>query len=123
YSDLAEATIVALAELVQTEFARSYGRVPGGELVVLGLGRLGGRALTPASALDLIYLFDAPPGAQSHGAQPLAATDHYNRVASRIGAALGTPTAAGPLYDVDTRLRPQGAQGMLAVSMAAFEEY
>ena len=123
YSDLAEATIVALAELVGREFAATYGQVPGGELVVLGLGRLGGRALTHASDLDLIYLFDAPAGAQSDGAKPLPATDYYNRLASRIGAALGTPTAAGPLYDVDTRLRPQGAQGMLAVSLAAFEDY
>ena len=123
YSDLAEAATVALAELVQMEFARTHGLVPGGELVVLGLGRLGGRALTHASDLDLIYLFDAPTGAQSDGRKPLPATDYYNRLASRIGAALGTPTAAGPLYDVDTRLRPQGAQGMLAVSFASFEEY
>jgi glutamate-ammonia-ligase adenylyltransferase len=123
YSDLAEAAIVALAELVTREFERAHGKVPGGELVVLGLGRLGGRALTHASDLDLIYLFDAPQGAQSDGAKSLPATDYYNRLASRIGAALGTPTAAGPLYDVDTRLRPQGAQGMLAVSLAAFEEY
>jgi glutamate-ammonia-ligase adenylyltransferase len=123
YSDLAEAAIVAFSEAVTREFEGSHGRVPGGELVVLGLGRLGGRALTHASDLDLIYLFDAPPGAQSDGAKSLAATDYYNRLASRIGAALGTPTAAGPLYDVDTRLRPQGAQGMLAVSLAAFDHY
>ncbi|HYC94955.1 MAG TPA: glutamine-synthetase adenylyltransferase, partial [Sphingomicrobium sp.] len=123
YSDLAEATIVALTTLVGREFARTYGIVPGGQLLVLGLGRLGGRALTHASDLDLIYLFDAPQGAQSDGGKPLPATDYYNRLASRIGAALGTPTAAGPLYDVDTRLRPQGAQGMLAVSLTAFEDY
>jgi len=123
YSDLAEAAIVALADGVEREFARTHGEVPGGELVVLGLGRLGGRALTHASDLDLIYLFDAPPGAQSTGSKPLPATDYYNRLASRIGAALGTPTAAGPLYDIDTRLRPQGAQGMLAVSLDAFEAY
>ena len=123
YSDLAEAAIVALADGVEKEFARSHGEVPGGELIVLGLGRLGGRALTHASDLDLIYLFDAPPGAKSTGARPVAATDYYNRLASRIGAALGTPTAAGPLYDVDTLLRPQGAQGMLAVSLEAFEAY
>jgi glutamate-ammonia-ligase adenylyltransferase len=123
YSDLAEAAIVAFAEGVRREFERTHGKVPGGELVVLGLGRLGGRALTHASDLDLIYLFDAPPGAQSDGAKPLPATDYYNRLASRIGAALATPTAAGPLYDVDTRLRPQGAQGMLAVSLDAFEAY
>jgi glutamate-ammonia-ligase adenylyltransferase len=123
YSDLAEAAIVALADGVTREFARTYGEVPGGEMVILGLGRLGGRALTHASDLDLIYLFDAPAGAQSSGRKQLAATDYYNRLASRIGAALGTPTAAGPLYDIDTRLRPQGAQGMLAVSFEAFEAY
>ena len=123
YSDLAEAAIAAFAEGVAREFARTHGTVPGGELVVLGLGRLGGRALTHASDLDLIYLFDAPTGAQSDGAKSLPATDYYNRLASRIGAALATPTAAGPLYDVDTRLRPQGEQGMLAVSLAAFEAY
>ena len=123
YSDLAEAAIVALADGVSQEFARTHGEVPGGELVVLGLGRLGGRALTHASDLDLIYLFDAPSGAQSTGSKPLPATDYFNRLASRIGAALGTPTAAGPLYDIDTRLRPQGAQGMLAVSLESFEAY
>ncbi|HXG81629.1 MAG TPA: bifunctional [glutamine synthetase] adenylyltransferase/[glutamine synthetase]-adenylyl-L-tyrosine phosphorylase [Sphingomicrobium sp.] len=123
YSDLAEASIVALAELVQRELAGRFGTIPGGELIILGLGRLGGRALTHASDLDLIYLFDAPPGAQSDGPKSIPATDYYNRVASRIGAALSTPTAAGPLYDVDTRLRPQGAKGMLAVNLTAFEEY
>jgi [glutamine synthetase] adenylyltransferase / [glutamine synthetase]-adenylyl-L-tyrosine phosphorylase len=123
YSDLAEAAIVALTEGVAQEFAQAHGEVPGGELVILGLGRLGGRALTHASDLDLIYLFDTPPATRSNGAKPLAATDYYNRLASRIGAALGTPTAAGPLYDIDTRLRPQGAQGMLAVSLDAFEAY
>ena len=106
YSDLAEATIVALAGRVADEFAVAHGRVTGGELVVLALGRLGGRALTHASDLDLIYLYDAPEGAASDGPKPLSATDYYNRLASRITAALSVPTAAGPLYDVATRLRP-----------------
>ncbi|MEO7503791.1 MAG: glutamine-synthetase adenylyltransferase, partial [Sphingomicrobium sp.] len=123
YSDLAEAAVVSLARATEAEFARSHGRVPGGELIILGLGRLGGRALTHASDLDLITLFDAPPDSRSDGARPLSATDYYNRLASRITAALSVPTAAGPLYDVDTRLRPQGAQGMLAVSLASFEAY
>jgi glutamate-ammonia-ligase adenylyltransferase len=123
YSDVAEATIVALAGAVSREFAATHGSVAGGELVILALGRLGGRALTHASDLDLVYLFDAPDGAVSDGHRPLPATDYYNRLASRISAALSVQTAAGPLYDVDTRLRPQGAQGMLAVSLAAFDAY
>lgn len=123
YSDLAEAAVVALTEKVEESFAELHGRIDGGALMVLALGRLGGRALTHASDLDLIFLFDAPPGARSNGARPLTATDYYNRLGSRIVAALSVPTAAGPLYEVDTRLRPQGEQGMLAVSVEAFADY
>src|SRR5205085_2567225 len=48
---------------------------------------------------------------------------YFNRLASRITSALSVPTAVGPLYDVDTRLRPEGAKGMLVVSLEAFEQY
>jgi glutamate-ammonia-ligase adenylyltransferase len=123
YSDLAEAAIIVLAGAVTREFEAAHGTIADGDLVILGLGRLGGRALTHASDLDIIFLFDAPPGAQSSGPKALPATDYYNRLANRIAAALRTPTAAGSLYDVDTRLRPQGEQGMLAVSVEAFGDY
>ena len=86
-------------------------------MLILALGRLGGRALTHASDLDIIYVYDAPAGAMSDGAKPLSATDYYNRLANRVTAAISVPTAAGPLYDVDTRLRPQGGEGMLAVPL------
>ena len=62
------------------------------------------------------------PGAMSDGAKPLSATDYFNRLANRVTAAISVPTAAGPLYDVDTRLRPQGGEGMLAVSLEGFLE-
>lgn len=123
YSDLAEAAVVTVTDAVTRDFEQRHGTIAGGELVVLALGRLGGRALTHASDLDIVFLFDAPDGSQSDGPKPLGATDYYNRLANRVSAALRTPTAAGPLYDVDTRLRPQGEQGMLAVSLAAFEAY
>jgi glutamate-ammonia-ligase adenylyltransferase len=123
YANVAEGAIRALADTAAAEFAQVHGTVQGGELMILGLGRLGGRALTHASDLDLIFVFDAPEGSSSDGAKPLAATDYFNRLASRIVAALSVPTAAGPLYDVDTRLRPQGAKGMLAVRLDAFLAY
>ena len=123
YSALAEAAVVVLAHAAEGDFATRHGRVTGGELVILALGRLGGQALTHSSDLDLIYLFDAPEGAQSNGTKSLSATDYYNRLASRVTAALSVQTAAGPLYDVDTRLRPQGARGMLAVRVDAFLAY
>jgi glutamate-ammonia-ligase adenylyltransferase len=123
YSRVAEAAVVALADAAVEEFAANHGTINGGEFIILALGRLGGEALTHASDLDLIYLFDAPDGARSDGAKPVVATDYYNRLANRVTAALSVATAAGPLYDVDTRLRPQGAKGMLAVSLAAFAAY
>ncbi len=123
YAAVAEGAIVALADAARYEFEAAHGRVPGGALMILGLGRLGGMALTHASDLDLIFLFDAPDDAMSDGAKSLGATDYFNRLAKRVVAALSVATAAGPLYDVDTRLRPQGEKGMLAVRLDAFEAY
>jgi [glutamine synthetase] adenylyltransferase / [glutamine synthetase]-adenylyl-L-tyrosine phosphorylase len=123
YSRVAEAAIEVLADAAVCDFEARHGRVPGSELLILGLGRLGGEALTHASDLDLVYLFSGTHEAESDGPRPLRATDYFNRLAPRVTAALSVPTAAGPLYDVDTRLRPSGEDGMLAISVESFERY
>lgn len=123
YARVAEGAILALGRLAVREFEAVHGRIEGAELLILGLGRLGGGLLTNASDLDLIYLFTDPVADRSDGAKPLGPADYFNRLANRVTAALSVPTAAGPLYDVDTRLRPQGAKGMLAVSLSAFADY
>lgn len=122
-SRTAEAALHLAARATEAEFAQTHGRIEGGELLVLGLGRLGGGALTHASDLDMIYLFTGDFSAQSDGNRPLSATHYFNRLASRLSAALSVPTAQGALYEVDTRLRPQGAQGPLTVSLEAFAKY
>nr|MBA2770721.1 glutamine-synthetase adenylyltransferase [Sphingomonas sp.] len=123
YASVAEGALVALAGAAVAEFEAAHGTFPGAELIVMGLGRLGGEVLTHASDLDLIYLFTPPAAETSTGARPLGPADYFNRLANRVTAALSVSTAAGPLYEVDTRLRPQGAQGMLAVSVTAFGDY
>ena len=123
YARVAEAAIGVLAAATVVEFEKSHGRVPGSDLLILGLGRLGGGALTFASDLDLIYLFSGTHEAESSGPKRLRATDYFNRLAPRITAALSVPTAAGPLYEVDTRLRPNGTDGLLAVSLETFARY
>lgn len=123
YARVAEAAIQVLADATIAEFAKAHGRVPGCRLVILGLGRLGGAALTHASDLDLIYLFSGDYEAESDGEKPLRASDYFNRLAPRISAALSVPTAAGRLYEVDTRLRPSGADGLLAISLDTFARY
>ena len=123
YARIAEAAVEVLTAATADAFATAHGRVPDSELVVLALGRLGGGALTHASDLDLIYLFTGDFAATSDGPRPLGATLYYNRLAQRVTAALSVATAAGPLYAVDTRLRPQGAKGPLAVSLDSFARY
>src|SRR3546814_19683466 len=106
-----------MADGTVAEFGAGHGRIPESELLILGLGRLGGEALTHASDLDLIYLFSGSHEARSDGQKPLGATDYFNRLAPRVSAALSVPTAAGPLYDVATSLRPSGKGGAVAVSL------
>ena len=123
YARVAEGALVALGDAASSEFAKAHGVFPGAELVVLGLGRFGGHSLTHASDLDIVHLHTAEQGGVSDGKKPLGPNDYFNRLASRVTAALSVPTAAGPLYDVDTRLRPGGSKGMLVVSLEAFEQY
>ena len=123
YARVAEAAIGVLARATIDEFAKAHGRVPDSELVVLALGRMGGAMLTHASDLDLIYLFTGDFAAESDGAKPLGATLYYNRLAQRLTAALSVATAAGPLYQIDTRLRPSGGQGPLVVTLVSFARY
>jgi glutamate-ammonia-ligase adenylyltransferase len=122
-SRLAEASLAVAQDATEREFAAIHGRIEGGELAIIGLGRLGGGILTHASDLDMVYLFSGTHEAESDGARPLGATLYFNRLAQRVSGALSVPTAHGALYEVDTRLRPQGAQGPLAVSMDSFARY
>lgn len=123
YARVAEATISVLADATIAEFESVHGRIAGSEILILALGRLGGEALTHASDLDLIFLFTGDHSAESDGDRPLGGTQYFNRLATRIVSALSVQTAAGPLYEVDTRLRPSGAQGPMAVTTVSFRKY
>ena len=123
YARIAEAAIVTVTDAVVAEFELAHGCVPDSEFVVLALGRMGGGELTHASDLDLIYLFTGDFAAESDGPKALGAVLYFNRLAQRVSAGLSVPTASGPLYEIDTRLRPSGAHGPLVVSLDGFERY
>lgn len=123
YGRVAEAAIEVITARVIADFEAAHGKVPNSELVILALGRMGGGLLTHASDLDLIYLFTGDFQAESDGERPLGATHYFNRLGQRISAALSVPTSAGPLYEVDTRLRPSGTQGPLVTSLDSFDRY
>jgi [glutamine synthetase] adenylyltransferase / [glutamine synthetase]-adenylyl-L-tyrosine phosphorylase len=103
---------------------RQHGRVRGGQICVLGMGKLGGHEMTASSDLDLItiYDFDEANG-HSDGPHPMAAAQYYARFTQRLISALSAPTAEGQLYAVDMRLRPSGKAGPVATSLSAFVRY
>ncbi len=123
-ADIAETVLAALVPAVEAEFARRHGVVPGGAFAVIGMGRLGSREMTLASDLDLILIYDTPADSgMSDGEMPLPAAAYYARLSQRLIGAITAPTAEGRLYEVDMRLRPSGASGPIASSLAGFARY
>ncbi|MGC0154116.1 bifunctional [glutamate--ammonia ligase]-adenylyl-L-tyrosine phosphorylase/[glutamate--ammonia-ligase] adenylyltransferase [Chromobacterium vaccinii] len=109
-----------LADLVLDAVVRhSWRDIPARHLdiprfAVIGYGKLGGKELGYASDLDIIFLYD-----DDHPDAP----ELYSRLARKLSTWLTSATAAGVLYDVDLRLRPNGASGLLVSSIAAFRQY
>ncbi len=123
-SNVADTAITVLVEEVERSFAEAHGRVEGGGLTVLAFGKLGGRELLPESDLDLVFLYQrGADDAQSDGEKPLGASVYYNRLVQRVITALTTLTPEGALYEVDTRLRPAGNAGPVAVPLEGFLKY
>jgi [glutamine synthetase] adenylyltransferase / [glutamine synthetase]-adenylyl-L-tyrosine phosphorylase len=123
-ADIAECVIAGLLPKVEAALAASAGHIPGAGFVVLAMGKLGGREMTASSDLDLVFVYDLPPGVEaSDGPKPLSPSLYFARLAQRLIAALTTATAAGTLYEVDMRLRPTGNKGPVAVSLKSFADY
>ena len=120
---LADAVVEAVVRLARAGLAESHGGIADARFVVLGYGSVGGEELGFGSDLDLVFLHDGDPTAQSDGARPLDAARWFARLAQRIVSLLQTPTRAGRLYDVDVRLRPDGASGLLVTSLSAYADY
>ncbi|HZW19114.1 MAG TPA: bifunctional [glutamate--ammonia ligase]-adenylyl-L-tyrosine phosphorylase/[glutamate--ammonia-ligase] adenylyltransferase [Luteimonas sp.] len=125
---LADAVIGVVLQLALREMRRAHGDIAGARFGIVGYGSLGGEELGFGSDLDLVFLYDAPRvgddgDLQSDGDRPLDAARWFARLAQKIVALLGTVTAAGRLYDIDVRLRPDGGKGLLVSTLASYDEY
>jgi glutamate-ammonia-ligase adenylyltransferase len=127
---LAEEVVRVVLRLAESEVAAAHGRVPGGRFAAIGYGSLGAEELGFGSDLDLVFVYDAdaeaasePAPAQAGGARPLDAARWYARLTQKLVALLGAMTGAGRLYEVDTRLRPDGRKSLLVVSLKSFRDY
>ncbi len=123
-SALADAALAVLLDAVLRDHERKYGKVPGGAIAVVALGKAGSREMMAGSDLDLMLIYDhAPDAAESDGAKPLPVSTWFIRAAHAFVAALTAPGVDGPLYAADMRLRPSGSKGPVAVSLEAFRRY
>lgn len=123
-SGLADAALAALLPPVLADFATRHGRVRGGAVAVVLLGKAGGREMMAGSDLDLMLVYDHPEMvSESRGTRRLPASQWFIRAAHAYVAAITAPDADGPMYAVDMRLRPSGNKGPVAVSLAAFARY
>jgi [glutamine synthetase] adenylyltransferase / [glutamine synthetase]-adenylyl-L-tyrosine phosphorylase len=91
------------------------------QLVVVGMGKLGGRELNFSSDVDLIFLF--PEGGETDGERALSNGEFFTRLGQHLIRLLDAPTEEGFGWRVDMRLRPFGDSGPLVASFAAFEDY
>ncbi|WP_324617327.1 bifunctional [glutamine synthetase] adenylyltransferase/[glutamine synthetase]-adenylyl-L-tyrosine phosphorylase [Microvirga alba] len=124
YAAIAQAIIRTSFEQVRQAFEAEHGIVSGGQIAILGLGRLGTRELTAGSDLDLVVIYDFDEERrESSGPRSLDAVVYYTRLTQRLVAALTVPTRRGLLYEVDLRLRPQGGKGPVASQFLGFVNY
>ncbi|MDD2053338.1 bifunctional [glutamate--ammonia ligase]-adenylyl-L-tyrosine phosphorylase/[glutamate--ammonia-ligase] adenylyltransferase [Pseudomonas putida] len=102
---------------------RSDGSLCDPGFIIVGYGKVGGIELGHGSDLDLVFIHDGDPNAETDGAKPIDSAQFFTRLGQRIIHLLTTQTNSGQLYEVDMRLRPSGASGLLVSSLGAFERY
>ncbi|MFZ2268735.1 MAG: bifunctional [glutamate--ammonia ligase]-adenylyl-L-tyrosine phosphorylase/[glutamate--ammonia-ligase] adenylyltransferase [Azonexus sp.] len=90
-------------------------------LLIIGMGKLGGRELNVSSDVDYIFVY--PEEGDTAGPKSIENYDFFNRLGKRIIAALGEITADGQVFRVDMRLRPNGDSGPLVCSLDSLENY
>ena len=125
-SDLADGLVDAVLNWCYAELTAKHGipRSRSGtpqQMVILGMGKLGGRELNFSSDIDMIFAF--PEAGETDGKRSLDNQTFFTRVGQRLIGALGQTTADGFAYRVDMRLRPFGEVGALALSFDAMEHY
>jgi glutamate-ammonia-ligase adenylyltransferase len=132
-TDIAELIVACCMDLAWQQMTQIYGTPYCGEdpaslrpvaVAVAGYGKLGGLELGYASDLDLVFLHDSAGSIQlTDGEKPLDNGIFFLRLGQRIVHLLTMHSAAGRLYEVDMRLRPNGKGGFLMTGIDAFERY
>ncbi len=128
---IAEALVARSFRLCWNEMTRRMGQprrrsetgeAPG--FVAIGYGKMGGLELGYGSDLDMVFLHDGDPEAPfSRKQYPASRREFYVRLGQRMIHLMTTRTMSGRLYEIDSRLRPNGNSGLLVADLEGFRSY
>ena len=123
---LAEVAVTAADALHHAALAAAHGepRNAAGamqRLIVVGMGKLGGRELNVSSDIDLVFVY--PEEGETDGGRSLSNREFFDRLGRRLIGTINDVTADGYVFRVDMRLRPYGESGPLTVPFSALEQY
>lgn len=126
-SFIAEVCLEQVLALAWSQLTTRHGApardAAGSGFAVIAYGKLGGIELGYASDLDLVFVYDADSSGMTDGARPIENAKFYTRLGQRIVHIIEARMTFGQLYEVDMRLRPSGASGLLVSSFAAYANY
>ncbi|NRQ44227.1 bifunctional [glutamate--ammonia ligase]-adenylyl-L-tyrosine phosphorylase/[glutamate--ammonia-ligase] adenylyltransferase [Rheinheimera sp. YQF-2] len=125
---LAEEVMAQVVELAWQQMAERYG-VPANAsaedkgFAVIAYGKLGGLELGYGSDLDLVFVHNCDSQQATNGERSIDSKQFYLKLVQRVLHLCTTRTNSGVLYDIDTRLRPSGNSGLLAIHINTYGEY
>jgi glutamate-ammonia-ligase adenylyltransferase len=129
-TDIAEVILEAVLEQAWVDMVARHGYPSCAKsddqkgFAVLAYGKLGGFELGYGSDLDLVFVHNSDSSnAMTDGAKPVADAVFFARLGQRMIHIMTAHTPAGILYEVDMRLRPSGASGLLVTSLSSFAGY
>ncbi len=131
-TDTAELVLDFALDMARRDLVQRYGKPMCGSVndrreagfIIVAYGKLGGLELGYGSDLDVVFLHDSSgPDQETDGSTSVDNARFFVRLAQRLIHYLTIQTGSGKLYEIDTRLRPSGASGLLVSSMDAFHRY
>lgn len=125
-SDLADLAVEQAYRSIMADLVEVHGipRNSAGlaqEMIVIGMGKLGGRELNVSSDIDLVMLYDEE--GETDGRRPISNHEFYGKLTQRMMPIISEQDGDGQVFRTDLRLRPDGDSGPLAWSLDAFEKY
>ena len=125
---LAEAILDQVVNIAWRQMVERYGYPEGAtdddkNFAVIGYGKMGGYELGYGSDLDIVFVHGCASTQPTGGNKAIDSRQFYLKLAQRILHIFTTRTPTGVLYEIDTRLRPSGASGLMAINLDTFADY